>query len=289
MRNRTLEAVESQTLAMAVEVFEVGLFKPAQPGTSPNEPEMIPRVWDREALLKSVPWLRHQNASGRNIYIRPRGEHHLSLIDDLTADAIKRMQSEGFSPALIVETSPNNFQAWLNHGKVLDKQTSTAAARALAQRFGGDRGAADWRHFGRLAGFTNRKPKHLKQDGTFPFVRIHEQQIHYPYALAERFLASLEIARQVATERRPAAKPQIRPDRLLSIDDFRANPAYGGDGHRIDLAFAVYALSHGLTEEAIAAAIRSRDLSKKGSEIRQAAYVTRTLKKASGHTERLVR
>ena len=52
---------------------------------------MIPRTWDRDTVLRSLPWLRLQNADGRNVYIRPKGEHDLSLVDDLTADAVKRM------------------------------------------------------------------------------------------------------------------------------------------------------------------------------------------------------
>ena len=48
------------------------------------------------------------------------------------------------------------------------------AARKLAEEFGGDRGAADWRHFGRLAGFTNRKEKYMNEGGLFPFVRLIE-------------------------------------------------------------------------------------------------------------------
>jgi hypothetical protein len=149
--------------------FEIGLYKPEGAGNS--EPPMIPRTWDMQAVLKSIPWLRFQNRNGRNIYIRPRGEHNLSLIDDLTAESIERMKAEGFHPALVVETSPGNFQAWLKHSRILSRQLSTAAARALAKDFGGDLGAADWRHFGRLAGFTNRKEKY-KADGLFPFVML---------------------------------------------------------------------------------------------------------------------
>ena len=52
---------------------------------------MLPRVWDRETLLRSVSWLSYQNANGRNIYVRPKGEHHLSLVDDLTAAAVQKM------------------------------------------------------------------------------------------------------------------------------------------------------------------------------------------------------
>ena len=35
---------------------------------------------------------------------------------------------------------------------------------------------------------------------------------------------------------------------LKSIEDFRAKPIYGGDQTRVDLAYAVYALAHGVPE-----------------------------------------
>jgi hypothetical protein len=49
---------------------------------------------------------------------------------------------------------------------------------------------------------------------------------------------------------------------LKSIESFRSNPGYGGDGTRIDLAYAIYALSRGVPE--VEAIIGSRDLSHKG-------------------------
>jgi hypothetical protein len=39
------------------------------------------------------------------------------------------MGKTGFEPALVVETSPDNFQLWLNHGRVLsDRFLSTLVA-----------------------------------------------------------------------------------------------------------------------------------------------------------------
>jgi hypothetical protein len=67
------------------------------------------------------------------------------------------------------------------------------------------------------------------------------------------------------------------------IDDFRANPTYAGDGTRIDLAHAIYALAHGVRDAEIEAAIRSRDLTHKGDEKRQAEYVERTIRKGEPH------
>jgi hypothetical protein len=279
MNNRSRRAIERQVAAMGAEVFEVGLFKPRAVGDTTGEPEMLPRVWDRHTLLRSVEWLCFQNAHGRNVYVRPKGEHHLTLVDDLTAAAVQKMQADGFAPAVVVETSPGNFQAWLNHDQVLPKQLSTIAARTLAERYGGDNGAADWRHFGRLCGTTNRKSKHCREDGSYPFVRLIEAS-GAPYPARSGFLRELP---SLLPKRQPTAVAAFskRPRTLLSIDDFRRRPEYGGDGNRIDLAYAVYALSRGISESEVRAAIASRDLTKKGPEHRQAEYINRTLRKAS--------
>jgi len=264
-------------------VFEVGLFKPAITSTD-RHAEMVHRVWDCSTLLKVIPWLKLQNRDGRNIFIRPKGEHALSLVDDLTPKALYRMTASGFKPAIVVETSPGNFQAWMNHGRVLPRQISSAAARALAEQFGGDLGSADWRHYGRLAGFTNRKEKHRQEDGRFPFVRlVHASGDVYPNAndFLQRIEDNLEAARLNAEKRRSWANNRFRQNAdLKSIEHFRRDSRYGGDGNRIDIAYAVYALSHGVPEEQVRMAITSRDLKHKGNEKRQADYVDRTIEKA---------
>ena len=43
------------------------------------------------------------------------------------------MKQSGFHPALVIETSPGNFQVWMKHPAVLPKEVGTAAARALAR------------------------------------------------------------------------------------------------------------------------------------------------------------
>src|ERR1044071_1691408 len=100
----TMRFVQGQMIAMGVPVFEVGAYKPARDDAA-REPEMLLRTWDFESVARSIGWLKLQNARGRNIYIRPHGEHPLSLLDDLTFSSLERMKSEGFNPALVVETS----------------------------------------------------------------------------------------------------------------------------------------------------------------------------------------
>ncbi len=78
MNNRMRTAIERQVTAMGVDVFEIGIYKPRVSGDPSTEPEMLPRIWDRDTLLRSVGWLCLQNAHGLNVYVRPKGEHHLA-------------------------------------------------------------------------------------------------------------------------------------------------------------------------------------------------------------------
>src|SRR6266850_4217231 len=264
--SKTAEAVEKQGRAMMASACEVGLFDP-----NAAQGAMLPRVWDLDTLFRSVSWLRLKNLEGRNIYIRPSGEHALSLIDDASARAIELMKSEGFAPAVVLETSPRNFQAWLCHGQILPKHLSTIAARLLASRFGGDLASADWRHYGRLAGFTNRKEKYRKTDGTFPYVRLHEAT-GAVYSKAVTFLAEVKILYEAGQSKlSPPVSLQRRRlggSNLKSIEDFRTKPIYGGDQTRVDLAYAVYALAHGVSENETRNALASRDLTHKGDRTR---------------------
>src|SRR6266487_1074964 len=222
--DRTQEAVRRQVEAMGSERFEVGVF-------DASTERMIPRAWGKDTVLKTIEWLRYENLNGRNIYIRPAGEHHLSLVDDLEGPAIQKMKREGLVPAVVVETSPGNFQAWLSHGKQLERSLSTAVAKSLAKRFHGDLGSADWRHFGRLAGFTNRKEKYRHPDGHFPYVLLLEST-GSTYAKSAGFLADVEAKSQneiaEAEKKRKLflKKPRSTRERLKDIDHFRSDPKY---------------------------------------------------------------
>lgn len=166
--NRTAAAVDRQTAAISVDRYEIGI-RDAKKGL------MMNRTYTGDELKKAMPWLQRQNAKGDDIYIRPAGDNHaLVLVDDLKKSAIEQMKAKGYAPAAIVETSPGNYQCWV---KISDTpqpaDVRKLAAQALAKHFGGDLNSADSQHYGRLAGFTNRKPKHEKQ-GRSPYVLAHE-------------------------------------------------------------------------------------------------------------------
>ena len=268
--------VSVQLRAMGCERFDVGIKRDAG--------EMILR--ERQGAIEieeTIKWLRHENAKGAHIYVRPTGTHSLSLLDDLTAEAIERLKTEAFEPAVVVETSPNNFQAWLNHGQVLDAAMSTRAAKQLAERFGGDPSSADWRHFGRLAGLTNPKPERQLPSALRPFARLRSATGRV-YSRAAEFLA--DIKKSEERDAVEAAEPRKRRRGrehvgVRPLKEFHAGPVYSGDLHRADMAWAKHAAGCGLTLEQIKdELLNGRDLSKKGNRKRQLEYAERTARKA---------
>lgn len=163
-QDRTAQAVERQLKAMGCARYEVGIRNQATG-------RMLNREWSADQVRENVGWLKRMNAQGNDIYIRPSQQerHGLVLVDDLKKESVTRMKEAGHTPALIVETSPRNFQAWVKLPPSPD-ELRKETARELARTYGGDPMSADARHYGRLAGFTNQKEKYRDAFGQQPFV-----------------------------------------------------------------------------------------------------------------------
>ena len=235
-------------------------------------------------LLRMLPWLKYSNASGAHIYLRPTGESSYTLLDDLTAYSLAQMSNEGFAPAAVVETSPNNFQAWLRHTQPFSKELGTIAARTLAIRFHADTGAADWRRFGRAPGFTNRKPQHRNAAGLCPFARLHGHTGEV-FAAAGTFRFEVLVAHgkeqdRLATLRSKNAGGSAGFARSLALSRFRASPRYIGRPAAADMAFCICACAHGWKLADIADALSREYLSRNTNARQQEAYIRRTLDKA---------
>jgi RepB DNA-primase from phage plasmid len=163
---------------------------------------------------------------------------------------------------------------------LFDGTFSTQAAKELARRFGGDRSSADWRHFGRLAGFTNQKPKRRLQTGLPPFIRLHECEGR-TYRAAREFLEDVKSLAKTSSGERTAWTRFSSTEDSVRLAEFHSDPRYDGDMHRADMAWALHAASRGLAEQQIRDEIlHARDLSKKGGAARQLDYAQRTAIKA---------
>jgi len=166
-RDRTREAMHGQLAAMGCREYEVGVRDPVR--------GMVTRRGTAAELEARVGWLRAMNARGADIFVRPAEPGGLVLVDDVGREALGGMAQEGLGPAVVTETSHGNHQAWvrLAAGPVT-REIGTEAARGLAGRYGGDPRSAEAGHYGRLAGFTNRKEAHTRADGRQPYVLLRE-------------------------------------------------------------------------------------------------------------------
>jgi RepB DNA-primase from phage plasmid len=102
------------------------------------------------------------------------------------------MRAHGHDPCVVLQTSPGHLQAWIRlSDSPLDPAFATAAGKYLAHTYGGDLASTDWRHLGRLAGFTNRKPERRTPAGYSPWVKL----VHTRVGLAPRADALLQFVR----------------------------------------------------------------------------------------------
>lgn len=270
--------VAQQADAMGINRFEVGVLTsdPARGKT------MTLQVLHSNEVIQHSANLRRLNAAGADIHIRPKeeGGYSLSLVDDVSLATIARMKQEGFGPALVVRTSPDNYQAWMRHGDALNGETSYMAGKVLAEKFGADIGAAPAGHMGRLVGTTNRKEQYRTSEGKFPWVVVNEASGAI-YEAAPEFLSgvkqklALEFGQRSEQSQRNRPRAERADGTLKSIEDFRQDARYAGDGNRVDFAYAMYARGKGVDRAEVAAAIATRDLTHKAKN-----YVEYTISRA---------
>ena len=109
-------------------------------------------------------------------------------------------------------TSPGNFQVWLRYTEPLPKERGTFAAKILAERFGADQSAADWRRCGRAPGVTNRKPQHRTAPGFYPFTNLRSatgQTFDVTISLRAQLLAAERQAQQHNAKPPASASPRV--------------------------------------------------------------------------------
>lgn len=129
-------------------------------------------LYDRHQVEAWIPRLTAHNARGGNIFITPmdRSVYHL-LIDDLSAKNLETMKGVGYSFSTICETSPNNFQGVVKVPKTLPEPAVNEWFKVMNRELG-DAKITNAEHAMRLAGFQNRKAKHRRENGEYPFVRV---------------------------------------------------------------------------------------------------------------------
>ena len=204
----SLATLRRQLAAMPCPLYEVRLIHSVS-----RKPHPGVRQWTAFQLSDpaTVGFLRIRNREGYDVYFRPyAGDHNTGYIlldlDQPVPGILAHLRAQGHEPCVVVETSPGRWQAWIrvSHQPLLPA-LATRLAKQLAELYGADRASADWRHLGRLAGFTNRKPRRRQMDGLAPWVKL----IHARACLAGDRAALLEMAAaELAGYRAPS--PPVR-------------------------------------------------------------------------------
>lgn len=145
----------------------------------------IMRTVSKAGLLALLPLMMARNAAGFGIVGRPTDPRFI-FVDDISEATLNAMVKVGHRPAVVVESSPGNFQSFHDAGPGVDHAVAKVLAREMAYKWGGDPGSADAFHAGRIPGFTNRKPKHERPDGSYPFARLRTATQRIDLVLAAR-------------------------------------------------------------------------------------------------------
>ena len=190
----TLHAIRRQLAAMPSEVYLVRLIHQQTHKPFPGE-----RLWTAQQLASAstIRFLRARNREGCDVYLQPyagaqNAGYILVDLDEAQPAVIAAMRAQGHDPCVVLQTSPGRLQAWVHLSTaLLEPAVATAAGKLLATAYGGDPASTDWRHLGRLAGFTNQKPARRTHAGHAPWVQIVETRA----GLAPRAQALLGSAR----------------------------------------------------------------------------------------------
>ena len=215
-----------------------------------------------EEIAAHMPEMLRFQKRGENIYYTPLSDdrHHI-LIDDMTRESLKRLQEDGFRPAVVLESSPGNFQCLLTIPKLgteHDRDVGNRLTERLNREYG-DNKLCGCIHPHRAPGFENRKPKHRREDGSFPQVKLlfaERRECGKALALTRRIDREYaEAAEKRKAERRTFSLPDVRPGdpaaayyahlenirRHLTIEDYS----------RVDAMIALRLRSNGHSREAV--------------------------------------
>jgi hypothetical protein len=168
-------AIRRQLAAMPHDLFLIRLIHQATRRPFPGE-----RIWTPTELLNpaTVRFLRIRNREGCDVYIWPYAENQnagyiLLDLDWASPSVFETMRANGHEPCVVLQTSPGHLQAWIRVSMgPLEPTVATAVGKHLARTYGADLASTDWRHLGRLAGFTNQKPQRRARSGYAPWVKV---------------------------------------------------------------------------------------------------------------------
>ena len=209
----SVSVLRRQLTALPCALYEVRLIH-----SGSHQPYPGVRRWTASQILDpaTVRFLRIRNREGYDVYFRPyAGDQNAGYLlldlDRPLPGVLAALRAQGHEPSVVVQTSPGRMQAWIHvSSEPLPPALATRIAKHLARLYVADLASADWRHVGRLAGFTNRKPQRCQGDGLSPWVKLIDARgclARGGAALIEHFTADRQPVRRRGADRHSDTHP----------------------------------------------------------------------------------
>ena len=245
--------------------------------------EGVTQGFTKEETLQRMGEIVRIQARDENIYFTPlsHDKHHI-LIDDMNEESLKKFWEDGYRPAIILRSSPGNFQCVLTIKKLgneFDRDVGNRLAERLNREYG-DKKLSGCIHPHRAPGFENRKPKHRREDGQYPKVKLlyaERRECVKTLKLSEEIAREIELAAKAQRERRKKEEKErrsmARPGSPIAayhahLANIRRHLAVD-DASRVDSMIALRMRATGHDQGAIEEAIRACAREMRGTEERR--------------------
>lgn len=212
MKSEQLKQFERYAEAVGAERYRVTSIKMREDGSKQtfilDKRDGVTHGFTPQEIEQRTPEMQRLQRRGENLYYTPLSDkrHHI-LIDDMNRERLERLVKAGYRPAVVLESSPGNYQAIITVpklGTVFDKDVGNRLSDALNREYG-DPKLSGAIHPHRAPGYENRKPKHQREDGSYPEVRLlRAERRECVKALALSSQIDAEYQRQAATKAQQA-------------------------------------------------------------------------------------
>lgn len=258
------------------------------------------KLFTAPEIAEMIPFLSYQNAQERDVYILPIDQtHHHILVDDMTAESLARLRSDGHTPAIVQESSAGNWQAVLrvaSQAGSAEPDVANRVAEDINKRYGDPAVKSGTQPF-RMAGFSNKKPgranaftRLIEATGAlcartadlFETVRAAMRaEVQVPAPTPADPFAPRPIGRLPAIAPAPPGPADARHDAIRQDElDIVAVKGWDLNQSTVDYRVSRRMLRDGFTPEQIAGALERRSPDIGGRHKNTSDYVSRTIDRA---------
>ena len=233
MKSEQLKQFERYAEAVGAERYRVTSIKMREDGSKQtfilDKRDGVTCGFTPEEIEQRTPEMQRLQRRGENLYYTPLSDkkHHI-LIDDMNREKLERFIRDGYQPAAVLESSPGNYKAIITVPKLgtpHDKDVGNRLSDALNREYG-DPKLSGAIHPHRAPGYENRKPKHQREDGSYPEVRLFKaERRECVKALALSSRIDAEYQRQ-ASQKAIEATQMVRPPQSMTKTSKALSEAY---------------------------------------------------------------